>query len=86
LLEAMAIGTPVVASNRTAIPEICGDAAALVDPADEDAVVHAARAVLTDAARGAELVDRGRRRVAVYGGEQAAQRMLEVYCRAMDPS
>ena len=86
LLEAMAIGTPVVASNRTAIPEICGDAAALVDPAEEDAVVHAARAVLTDAARGAELVDRGRRRVAVYGGEQAAQRMLEVYCRAMDPS
>src|SRR2546425_1085221 len=82
LLEAMAMGTPVVASNRTAIPEICGDAAALVDPADEEAVVQSARAVLTDAARRAELVDRGRGRVGLYGGERAAQLMLEVYRRA----
>jgi glycosyltransferase involved in cell wall biosynthesis len=83
LLEAMAMGTPVVASNRTAIPEICGDAAVLVDPADEDAVIESARGVLSDAARRTELVDRGRRRAGLYRGERAAREMLEVYSRAM---
>ena len=34
VLEAMASGVPVVAANRTALPETCGDAAVLVDPAD----------------------------------------------------
>ena len=34
-LEAMACGTPVIASNTTAVPEILGDAALLVDPLDE---------------------------------------------------
>ncbi len=35
-LEAMACGTPVVAANRAALPEICGNAAVLVDPLDSD--------------------------------------------------
>jgi glycosyltransferase involved in cell wall biosynthesis len=46
-LEAMACGTPVVAADRAALPEICGDAALLVDPDDRvalaDAVLRAAR-------------------------------------------
>lgn len=45
-IEAMATGTPVVASNRAAIPETCGSAALLVDPTDHEAL---ARAVLTAA-------------------------------------
>jgi glycosyltransferase involved in cell wall biosynthesis len=45
-IEAMAAGTPVVASNRAAIPETCGDAALLVDPTDHEAL---AQAVLTAA-------------------------------------
>ena len=36
-LEAMSSGTPVVASNGSALPETCGDAALLVDPADRHA-------------------------------------------------
>ena len=45
-LEAMASGTPVVASNRTALPETCGDAALLVDPADPAAIADAVLAAL----------------------------------------
>ncbi|HXF96008.1 MAG TPA: glycosyltransferase family 1 protein [Gemmatimonadales bacterium] len=82
VLEAMAMGTPVVASNRTAVPEVCGDAAALVDPADEEAVLHTARAILTDPAARDELVARGRRRVGRYTAEFAARRLLDVYRRA----
>ncbi len=84
LLEAMAMGTPIVASNRTAIPEVCGDAALLVDPADEEAVVRAARAVLTDGDLRHELVERGRRRVLAYDGDQTARQMVDVYRRAAE--
>ena len=83
VLEAMAMETPVVASNRTAIPEVCGDAALLVDPTDEDAVVSTARTVLEDGAVRERLVDRGRQRVERYTGDRAAQQMLDVYRRAM---
>lgn len=81
-LEAMALDTPVVASNRTVMPEVCGDAALLIDPADEETVLAAARAVLSDDAVRAALVDRGRRRVARYAGDRMAREMLEVYRRA----
>jgi glycosyltransferase involved in cell wall biosynthesis len=82
LLEAMAMGTPVVAANRTVTPEVCGDAASLVDPADEEAVVAAARAVLSDGSVRAGLVDRGRSRVARYAGDRMARQLVEVYRRA----
>ena len=83
LIEAMAMGTPVVASNRTAIPETCGDAAVLVDPAEEEAVIAAARVVLSDDAVRDELIARGRRRVGLYTAERAARQTLETYRRAM---
>lgn len=38
VLEAMAHGVPVITSNRSALPEVAGDAALLVDPADSDAI------------------------------------------------
>src|SRR5207253_1374181 len=47
-LEAMACGTPVVASTGGALPEILGDAALLVDPRDEDALAEALQAAAED--------------------------------------
>lgn len=61
-LEAMASGTPVVAADRTALPEVCGEAALLADPDDPDAF---AAALL--AATGSE-----RERLAAAGLERAA--------------
>ncbi len=48
VLEAMACGAPVVASSTTSIPEVVGDAGALCDPLDADAVAEALRRVLDD--------------------------------------
>jgi glycosyltransferase involved in cell wall biosynthesis len=78
-LEAMALGTPVVASNRTVMPEVCGDAASLVDPNNQDAVVSAARTVLSDEATRAGLVERGRSRVAMFTSERMARELMGVY-------
>ncbi|MBN1529344.1 MAG: glycosyltransferase family 4 protein [Thermoleophilaceae bacterium] len=47
-LEAMASGVPVVAADRTALPEVCGDAALLVDPDDQEALAAAVVAAATD--------------------------------------
>jgi glycosyltransferase involved in cell wall biosynthesis len=71
-LEAMACGTPVVASNRTSIPEVCGDAALLADPDDREAFGEAVFRALHDEDLRRTLVERGRRRVAELTWRQAA--------------
>ncbi len=77
-LEAMAWGVPVVAADRGALPETCGDAALLVDPTDQGAF---ARALLRAALPGEErasLVDRGRRRAAHLTWERTASEIDRV--------
>jgi glycosyltransferase involved in cell wall biosynthesis len=58
VLEAMACGTPVVASDRGALPEVLGDAGRLVDPLDRGAIGDAVLASLAD--DGAAGVERAR--------------------------
>ena len=46
VLEAMAAGAPVLTSNRSALPEVAGDAALLVDPENPDALGTALRDII----------------------------------------
>ncbi len=62
VLEAMACGAPVVASNRTALPELVGDAGLLVDPERAKGLSAAMARVLTDTALARELAARGLKR------------------------
>jgi glycosyltransferase involved in cell wall biosynthesis len=82
LIEAMAMKTPIVASNRTSIPEVAGDAALIVDPDDTAAVISAIRAVLTDTGVSNRLVSNGRRRAASLCASDMARRMVGVYEQA----
>jgi glycosyltransferase involved in cell wall biosynthesis len=66
VLEAMASGTPVVAANRGALPETCGDAALVVEP---DEFAEAALAALDDG----RLIEAGLARAARFTWERAAQ-------------
>lgn len=65
-LEAFERGTPVVASDVTSIPEICGDAALMVDPDDVTAMAAAITTALTDDDERKRLVEAGYRRAAHY--------------------
>jgi glycosyltransferase involved in cell wall biosynthesis len=85
-LEAMACGAPVLASNRTSLPEICGDAAHLVDPEDEAALVNAMLSLLSDDERRRELSRRGPVRARLFSWKQAAQETMTVYCRVLNGS
>jgi glycosyltransferase involved in cell wall biosynthesis len=79
VLEAMACGTPVVASNVYSLPEICGDAAELVDPRSADEIAAGLRSVLADPARAAELRELGVKRAGLFTWRRSAERHLEAY-------
>ncbi len=72
VLEAMACGTPVVVSNRGALPEVVGDAGLVVEPTPE-AVEDALSRVLTDSALAARLAGEGARRAATFTWDRAAE-------------
>jgi glycosyltransferase involved in cell wall biosynthesis len=75
-LEAMAAGTPVVASTAGALPETTGDAAVLVDPYDEKAICEGIERAISDRE---QLRQRGRDRAALFTWERTAAATLEVY-------
>lgn len=74
-LEAMAAGTPVVATAVPALQEVLGDAAVLVAPGDEVALAHGLRRAFGE--RREELVAAGRARAASFSWERAADGVVE---------
>ena len=78
-VEAMALGTPVVAANTSCFPEVLGDGALLVDPLDEEALADAIRRAAQEGTEREALRERGRRRAARYSWERAAKETLAVY-------
>jgi alpha-1,3-rhamnosyl/mannosyltransferase len=72
-LEAMACGTPVVASDRTSIPEVVGDAGLLADPDDWRVFGEALYRALNDEALRADLIAKGRARIALFDWRRAAR-------------
>ncbi len=78
-LEAMACGTPVIASRAGSIPEIAGDAALYVDPDDPAALGGAIARVLTDTALRARMVAAGLARAAALRWPVCVARTLAVY-------
>ena len=82
-LEAMASGAPVVASNATCIPEVCGDAAEYFDPTNIDDMAAAINRVITNPARRNELIKLGAAQVATYSWRRMAEQTLAVYKNAL---
>ncbi len=79
ILEAMKVGTPVVTSNCTAMPEVAGEAALLVDPTDAAALAEAVGRLLRDEALRGRLVELGRRRAEGYSWERTVSEYYSIY-------
>ena len=82
VLEAMACGAPVVASDRTSIPELVGDAGLLCDPESPEELAAALRRVLGDPGLAAELRARGLARAAMFTWERAGDALAAALVRA----
>jgi glycosyltransferase involved in cell wall biosynthesis len=83
LLEAMARGLPVVTSDRSALPEVAGDAALLVDPESSEQIAAATVRLLADAGLRARLVTAGVSRAHSFSWSQTARSTLETWRRAV---
>jgi glycosyltransferase involved in cell wall biosynthesis len=83
VLEAMSLGTPVVAAATTALPEVVGDAGRLVPPGQVDAWAAALGQLLDDPAEQARLVRLGRQRAAGMGLDRSAAAQAHAYRLAL---
>ena len=82
-LEAMAHGLPVVASNRASIPEVVGDAALCVDPANPRPMAEAILRVLSDPVLAGRLAQAGKARAAEFTVQEQARAHLAIYQRCL---
>ena len=78
-LEAMACGTPVVTSNVSSLPEVCGDAALLVDPHDSNAIADAIILAVTDETLRAGLIAKGLARARDFSWQQSVGKIHQIY-------
>ncbi|MGA2269707.1 MAG: glycosyltransferase family 1 protein [Bryobacteraceae bacterium] len=79
VLEAMAAGTPVVTSNRSALPEVAGDAAILVDPGNTESIGAALRRLARNEDLRRDLAWRGMTRARLFTWEETIRQTWEVY-------
>jgi glycosyltransferase involved in cell wall biosynthesis len=79
VLEAMACGVPVVASDTSSIPEVVGTAGILLPPDDAEGMAGALLQLLQDAAFHAEMRQRALEQAGQFSWEQTARRTLEAY-------
>ena len=79
LLEAMACGTPVVTSNTSAIPEVAGEGAILVDPTDADAIAAQILKLEQDAGYREQQIAYGLERTKQFSWQHTAEQLLKVY-------
>ena len=85
LLEAMASGLPIVATDVSAIPEVVGDAGILVPPRNPTALASAIRLLIDDPAKRREMGRRGRDRVAaLFTWDKVIPRLTDVYQEAIE--
>jgi len=80
-LEAMACGPPAVAADRTALPEVLGHAALLVDPGDVAEFAEAILSLLDHPERRRELSETGVRQASGFSWEATARATLDAYRR-----
>lgn len=84
VLEAMAAGAPVLTSNRSALPEVAGDAALLVDPENGEALEIALRDLTQSEDLRHDLTRRGRLRAQLFTWEKAVRATWDVYRQVLD--
>ena len=85
ILEAMALGVPVITSNRDPMRELGGEVAILVDPERVDDIANAMIRVMAQRNERKDIADRGRRRAEGFCASRVAEQVVELYLRLASP-
>ena len=83
VLEALACGTPVLTSDRSALPEAAGDGGLLVDPCDVEAIAGGLHRLLTESTLREELRQRGLAHAGRFTWRRTAEETVATYRRAL---
>lgn len=81
IIEGQAVGRPVLTGNVSAMPEVAGDAALLVDPFDVRSIRAGIKRIVEDGPLRETLVERGRDNVKRFDAERIARQYLQIYRR-----
>ncbi len=79
VLEAMNLGTPVVTSNTSSLPEVAGDAALLINPDEPMQLAEAILQLISDSQLRQEFIDKGKERAKLFSWERTAIETLKAY-------
>jgi len=82
-LEAVACGTPLIATRSSALPEVLGDGAVYFEPQDENTLYAHLTGLLADSSRRQALRELGLERTASLSWESGAKRLMEVFESAL---
>lgn len=82
VIEAMACGVPVACSNTSSLPEVAGDAALLFDPHDAKQIAGALKVLSSDEGRRQDLIEKGRKRAALFTWQACAEMTIDEIRRA----
>ena len=72
ILEAQSVGTPVVTSNISSMPEVSGDGAVLVDPKDTNAIAEAVYKLISDESHKNDIIEKGYQNIKRFSWEKCA--------------
>lgn len=79
VIEAMACGVPVITSNTSALPEIAGDAAILIDPKDAEQMAEQIKLLISDIEIYNTCKEKGLKNAKRFNWNDAAKKSLEIY-------
>lgn len=80
ILEAFATHTPVITADTTAMPEVAGDAALLVNPQKVEEITLAMEVIFREPEKAESLIAKGRERLPLFSWEQSARQLWEMIC------
>ncbi len=78
LLEAMAMGCPVVAAQSSSIPEVCGEAAFYVDPTNTESIAQGMLSVLKNTELRNVLIKKGLERVKLFSWKKSSRKVYDI--------
>ena len=79
MLEAMACGAPVITSNTSSMPEVAGEAAAIVDPFKPEEITAAMIRIITEKGMRESMIEKGFKQAAAFSWKAMAENVLSLY-------